>query len=96
MEQVLTASRSPWQNPYAERLIRSIRRESLDHVIVLSEGHLWRLLTRYLLSYHRWRTHLALAMDCPDARLVQPPERSTVVAFPEVGRLHHHHERVAA
>jgi putative transposase len=96
IEQVLTAPRSPWQNPYAERLIGSIRRECLDHVIVLSEGHLRRLLTSYFHYYHRWRTHLALAMDCPEPRPVLPPDRGAVVAFPDVGGLHHHYERVAA
>ena len=96
MEQVLTAPRRPWQNPYVERLIGSIRRECLDHVIVLSEGHLRRLLTSYFHYYHRWRTHLALAMNCPEPRPVLPPDRGAIVAFPDVGGLHHHYERVAA
>ena len=96
MEQVLTALRSPWQDPYAERLIGSIRRECLDHVIVLSEGHLRRVLASYFQYYHRWRKHLSLTMGCPDTRPVQPPGQGAVVAFPEVGGLHHHYERVAA
>jgi len=96
IEQVLTAPRRPWQNPYAERLIGSIRRECLDQVMVFSEGHLRRLLANYLRYYHRWRTHLSLAMDCPEPRPVSPPERGSVVAFPEVGGLHHHYERIAA
>jgi putative transposase len=96
MEQVLTAPRNPWQNAVAERLIGSIRRDCLDQVIVLSEGHLRRLLTSYFHYYHRWRTHLSLAMDCPESRTVQPPEQGGVVAFPEVGGLYHHYERVAA
>ncbi len=96
VEQVLTAPRSPWQNAYAERVIGSIRRECLDHVLVFSEGHLRRLLASYFHYYHRWRTHLSLAMDCPDARRVQPPDQGAVVAFPEVGGLHHHYERLAA
>jgi transposase InsO family protein len=96
IEQVLTAPRSPWQNAFVERLIGSIRRECLDHVIILSEGHRRRLLASYFLYYHRWRTHLSLAMECPDTRPVQPPGQGTVVAFPEVGGLHHSHERVAA
>jgi hypothetical protein len=75
VEQVLPAPRRPWQNAYAERLIGSIRRECLDQVTVFSEGHLRRLLASYLQYYHRWRTHLSLAMDCPDARLVQPPDQ---------------------
>ena len=96
MEQVLTAPRSPWQNPYAERLIGSIRRECLDQVVVFNEDHLRRVLVSYFQYYHRWRTHLSLTMDCPDARPVQPPAQGAVVAFSEVDGLHHHYERVAA
>ena len=96
MEQVLTAPRSPWQNPYAERLIGSIRRECLDHVIVVNEDHLRRVLTRYVAYYHRWRTHLSLAMDAPERRAVQTPEQGQIFAVPEVGGLHHHYERRAA
>ncbi len=96
IEQVLTAPRSPWQNAYAERLIGSIRRECLDHVIVLSEGHLRRLLATYFHYYHRWRTHLSLDMDCPEARPVQLPDHGTVIEVPEVGGLRYHYERVAA
>jgi putative transposase len=96
IEEVVIAPRSPWQNPYVERLIGSIRRECLDHVIVLSENHLRRILTGYLAYYHTWRTHLALKMDSPERRPVQPPERGRVIAVPEVGGLHHHYERQAA
>jgi len=96
VEPVLTAPRSPWQNAYVERLIGSIRRECLDHVIVLNEGHLRRVVASYFHYYHRWRTHLSLAMDCPESRPVQLPDEGRVVAFPEVGGLHHHYERVAA
>jgi transposase InsO family protein len=85
-----------YANAYAERVIGSIRRECLDQVIVLNEGHLRRLLANYFQYYHRWRTHLSLDMDCPDIRPVQPPEQGAVVAFPEVGGLHHHYDRVAA
>jgi putative transposase len=96
IEEVLIAPRSPWQNPYVERLIGSIRREVLDHVIILNERHLWRVLQSYLGYYHRWRTHLSLLMDCPHPRSVQPPEVGNVVAVPEVGGLYHHYERRAA
>jgi transposase InsO family protein len=96
MEHVLAAPRSPWQNAVAERRIGSIRRECLDHVVVFSEGHLRRRLANSFQYYHRWRTHLSLAMDCPDTRPVFPPAQGTVVAFPEVGGLHHHYERIAA
>jgi putative transposase len=96
LDQVLAAPRSPWQNGYAERVIGSIRRECLDRVIVLSEGHLRRVLASYFHYYHRWRTHLSLAMDCPEPRPVLPPEQGAVIAVPEVGGLHHHYERLAA
>ena len=96
IEEVVIAPRSPWQNPYVERLIGSIRRECLDHVIVLHERHLRRLLTRYIQYYHRWRTHQALAMDCPVPRPVQRPEAGSIREVPEVGGLHHHYERRAA
>src|SRR6267378_2836882 len=65
--EVLTAAHSPWQNPFAERLIGSIRRECLNHVLVLGERHLRRILTRYLAYYHGARTHLSLDKDAPDA-----------------------------
>jgi transposase InsO family protein len=96
MDQILAAPRSPWQNAYAERVIGSIRRECLVHGLIGSEGHRRRLLASYFHYYHRWRTHLSLAMDCPDARPVQRPEQGAAVGFPEVGGLHHHYERVAA
>jgi transposase InsO family protein len=96
IEEVLIAPRSPWQNPYVERLIGSIRRECLDHVIVLHERHLRRLLTEYFCYYHHWRTHRALAMDCPVPRPVQWPEVGPIMEVPEVGGLHHHYERQAA
>jgi putative transposase len=96
IKEVLIAPRSPWQNPYVERLIGSIRREVLDHVIVLNERHLRRLLQSYLDYYHAYRTHRALEMDCPLPRPVQPPELGTVWEVPEVGGLHHRYERRAA
>jgi putative transposase len=96
IEEVVIAPRSLWQNPYVERLIGSIRRECLDHVIVLHERHLRRLLTEYFHYYHHWRTHRALDMDCPVPRLVQWPEVGLIREVPEVGGLHHHYERRAA
>ena len=95
IDQILTAPRSPGQNAYAERVIGSIWRECLDQVMIFSEGHLRRVLASYFHYYHRWRTHLSLTMDCPDTRPVQPPEQGAVVAFPEVGGLHHHYEWMA-
>jgi putative transposase len=90
---VRTAPRSPWQNPYVERVIGSIRRECLDHVIVFNERHLRRVLRTYVACY-RSRTHLALDKDAPVERAVQPSGR--IVVRPEVGGLQHRYERQAA
>jgi transposase InsO family protein len=96
IEEIVMAPRSPWQNLYVERLIGSIRREVLDHMIILHERHLERTLKAYFAYYHRWRTHLSLGMDCPEPCPVQPPDLGEVIAVPEVGGLHHHYERQAA
>ena len=96
IEEAITSPRSPWQNPFVERLIGSIRRECLDHVIVLNEHHLRRLLGEYLEHYHRWRCHRSLAMDCPFPRPVQGPELGQVVEINEAGGLYRHYERRAA
>jgi putative transposase len=96
IEEVLIAPRRPWQNPYVERLIGSIRRDCLDHVVVLHARHLRRLLTGYFQYYHHWRTHRALDMDCPIPRLIQRLEVGLIREVPEVGGLHHHYERQAA
>ena len=96
IEEVVTAARSPWQNPYAERLIGSLRRECLDHVIVLDEVHLLRILRRYFEYYNGTRCHLSLAGDAPEARDVLGPALGEVVELPEVGGLHHRYERAAA
>ena len=78
-----------------ERLIGTLRRDCLDHVIVLNERHLRRILARYLGYYHRWRTHLSLGMDAPSPRAVHLPDRGRVVEFPELSGLHNHCERLA-
>jgi transposase InsO family protein len=96
IEDTPIAPRSPWQSPYVERLIGSIRRECLDHVIVLNEKHLLRILRSYVDYYHRARTHLGLKKQCPLHRPVQSPPMGEVVEFPEVGGLHHRYERRAA
>src|SRR5881394_4183469 len=91
--EVITAPRSPWQNPYAERLIGSIRRECLDHVIIFNERHLRRVLSSYFQYHHDSRTHLSLNKDCPRPRRVQLPSAGhNIIAFPEVGGLHHRYE----
>lgn len=96
VEKVVTAARSPWQNAYAERLIGSLRRECLDHVVVLGELHLLRILAEYFAYYNRTRCHLSLGGDAPEPRPAQGPERGRVVELPEVGGLHHRYERPAA
>ena len=96
IREVLTAPSSPWQNPYAERLIGSIRRECLDHVVVLGERHLRRTLTRYFAYYHRARTHLSLEKDAPEGRPSEPPGAGMIIPIPEVGGLHHRYVRRAA
>jgi putative transposase len=96
IEEVITAPRSPWQNPFCERVIGSIRRECLDHVIVLNERHLRRIVREYISYYHTCRTHLSLNKDPPETRAIQPPELGNVVAFPHIGGLHHRYKRIAA
>jgi putative transposase len=96
IEEVLTAPQSPWQNPFAERLIGSIRRECLNHVLVLGARHLHRILTRYLVYYHQARTHLALDKDAPDIRPIALSAAGKIVQLPEVGGLHHRYIRKAA
>jgi putative transposase len=96
IDEVLTAPHSPWQNPFAERLIGSIRRECLNHVLVLGERHLRRILTHYFAYYHQARTHLALDKDAPDPRPIEPPATGKIVQRPEVGGLHHRYLRQAA
>ena len=95
IEEVTTACRSPWQNAYAERVIGSIRRECLDHVIVFNEDHLRRILADYFVYYNRNRTHLSLERNSPIPREVEPPGTGKVVAIPHVGGLHHRYTRVA-
>lgn len=96
INEVLTAPRSPWQNPFVERVIGSIRRDCLDHVIVLNERHLRRILREYSGYYHTCRTHLSLSKDSPNPRIVQPPDLGKVIAFPFVCGLHHRYGRLAA
>src|SRR5271167_420533 len=94
IQELLTAPRSPWQNPYAERLIGSIRRDCLDHFIILNARHLKRTLNSYFGYYHGSRTHLGLEKQCPFPRQVSSTGR--IIAIPQLGGLHHRYERVAA
>ena len=89
IREAVIAPRSPWQNAYAERVIGSIRRECLDHVVVISERHLRDILSKYMDYYNRTRTHLSLTKDGPEHRTVQRPSEGRVVEVPGVGGLHH-------
>jgi len=95
IEEVITAPRSPWQNPYVERLIGSIRRECLDHMIVFGQGHLQRILAKYFEYYHDARAHLSLDRNSPIPRPVCPPDQGKMVAKAYLGGLHHRYTRAA-
>ena len=94
--EVISSPSSPWQNPYAERLIGSIRRECLDHVIVLGERHLRRLLTAYVAYYHGARTHLALRRTRPRRDAFRRRRKGAWSRSRKSADLHHRYERRAA
>ena len=96
IHEVLSTARSPWQRAYVERVIGSLRRECLDHVIAFNDASLRRILRRYVEYYHGSRPHLSLEKDAPDPRPVEPPEKGPVVSIRQVGGLHHRYERRAA
>ena len=95
IKEIVISPRSPWQNPFVERVIGSVRRECLDHVIVLSEAHLIRILTEYFDYYHTARPHQSLEHNAPLLRSIEPPERGRVAAEPVLGGLHHRYRRAA-
>ena len=82
--------------PHLARLIGSVRRECLDHIVVMGERQLRAILRSYFEYYHRWRTHLSLAKDAPETRPIQKPEIGEVIEIAQVGGLHHRYERRAA
>ena len=94
MEEVLTAPQSPWQNPYVERLIGSIRRDCLNHFVIFNARHLKRTLASYFVYYHGSRTHLGLDKQCPIPRPVSSIGK--IIKIPQLGGLHHRYERLAA
>jgi len=96
IKEILSAPRSPWQRAYVERVIGTIRRECLDHMIILNEASLYRHVKSFLTYYHESRTHLSLDKDAPEPRAVHAADRGAVVALPQVGGLHHRYERRAA
>ncbi len=93
IKEVISEPQSPWQNPYVERVIGSIRRDCLDHVIIFNERHLKRILSSYFKYYNEDRTHLGIEKDTPIKRPVQSkPAKGKVIALPRVGGLHHRYE----
>jgi transposase InsO family protein len=93
---IRTAYRSPWQNGIAERWVGNVRRDLLDHVIVLNRRHLRRLLNEYVRYYHEDRTHLGLGKDTPEGRVAtSPSSRQKIISLRRLGGLHHRY-RVAA
>jgi putative transposase len=95
IREVLTAPRAPWQNPFVERVIGSIRRECLDQVPILSEAHLRRLLHAYAAYYNTTRPHQSLDNNSPQPRAIEPPPCGRIIAIPQVGGLHHRYQRAA-
>ena len=94
IDEIVTAYRSPWQNGYVERVIGSIKRECLDHVIVFNENHLRTVMTDYVSYYNKYRTHLGLNKDSPEGRPVQ--KEGQIEKIPIVNGLHHYYYRKAA
>jgi transposase InsO family protein len=95
IEQVQITPRSPWQNGYAQRWVGTLRRELLDHVIVLGERHRLRWVRQHVAYYNEDRSPMSLGGDAPIARAVEPSSAGKVVALPRVGELHHRYSRGA-
>ena len=95
IDEVLIAPRSPWQNPYVERVIGSIRKECLAHFIILGETHLCRILREYIEYYNKVRPHLSLNRNAPLPREVETSEKGKVIAVPYLNGLHHKYARAA-
>ena len=93
IDEVVSAPKSPWQNPFCERVIGSVRRDCTDHIIALGERHLLRALLRYQVYYNQARTHLSLDRNSPEPREVE--RRGKLIAIPHLGGLHHRYARVA-
>jgi len=92
MKEVISAKQSPWQNPFCERVIGSIRRECTDHLVPLNESHLRKILGEYVRYYNTARCHQSLDGNSPEPRCVEDGEGS-VYALPHLGGLHHEYRR---
>jgi transposase InsO family protein len=95
IKEVVISARSPWQSPYVERLIGTIRRECLDHTIIWNEKHLMDILEKYFTYYHQVRTHQSLDGNSPVPREVELPAKGKIISIPMVGGLHHWYRRAA-
>jgi putative transposase len=95
IREVRIAPCAPWQNPFVERVIGSLRRECLDHFLILSEAHLRRLLRAYVAYYNTTRPHQSLDNNSPQPRVIEPPPCGRIIAIPQVGGLHHRYQRAA-
>lgn len=95
IEEIVSAPRSPWQNSYVERMIGSIRRECLDHLIFLNRNHLIKILKSYFYYYHNVRPHQSLDRKAPAPREVETVSKGKIIALPQVGGLHHQYKRAA-
>lgn len=96
IQERLIAPRSPWQNPFIERLIGSIRRECLDHMVIFDEAHLHRILSRFTNYYQNHRPHRSLGQDAPMHRSIESPAQGKIIELPLLGGLHHRYTRQAA
>ena len=95
IHEVRIAPRAPWQNHFVERVIGSLRRECLDHFLILSEAHLRRLLRANGADYNTTRPHQSLDNNSPQPRVIEPPPCGGIITIPQVGGLHHRYQRVA-
>jgi putative transposase len=95
IEELITAPHSPWQSPYVERVIGSIRRECLNHLIVLSQEHLRKVLNGYVRYYNNTRPHESLGKNSPIPRVIESAKKGPIISIPEVGGLHHRYQRAA-
>ena len=96
IESVRTAYRSPWQNPYVERVQGTLRRECLDHLIILNERHLRRILSEFIDDYYNTtRPHLSLNRNSPVPRRIDAPSNGKIVSTQILGGLHHRYTRAA-
>lgn len=96
MQDKPTSPRSPWQNGYCERMVGTLKRECLNHMIIFNERHARRIIGEFLQYYHDDRTHQGLGQESPNGREIEPPNKGMVKSHPILGELHHRYYREAA